>query len=90
MPGEDPVHHIKLTLLHGKTFHAGINLPQERVGKKKGARIIYVKEDANLVKVIYVGGHKDKRYDDSFAQVSLVEGRYQTESYLLYTEDFEF
>ncbi len=90
MPGEGPVHHIKLTALHGKTFHAGINLPQEKFGKRKGARIIYIKESANLVKVIYVGGHKDKRYDNSFTQVSLIEDRYQTESYLLYNEGFEF
>jgi len=90
MPGESPVHYIKLSSLQGKTFHAGINLPQERVGKRQGARIIYVKENTNLVKVIYVGGHKDKKYDDPFTQVSLIEGRYQTESYLLYTEGFEF
>lgn len=90
MPGETPVHYIKLTIIQGKTFHAGINLPQERVGKRKGARIIYVKENTNLIKVIYIGGHKDKRYNDAFLQVNLIGNRYQTENYLLYTEDFNF
>jgi len=90
MPGEGPVHYIKLTTIRRKTFHAGINLPQEKVGKRKGARIIYVKENVNLIKAIYVGGHKDKRYDDTFLQVDLIQNRYQTENYLLYTEDFNF
>jgi len=90
MPGESPVHHVKLNILQGKTFHAGIPLPQEGIGKRKGARIIYVKESTDLVKVIYVGGHKDRRYDDPFLQVDIVESRYQTESYLLYTEGFRF
>jgi len=90
LPGERPVHYIKLVVLQNKTFHAGINLPQENVGKQKGARIIYVKEDMDSIKIIYVGGHKDKRYNDSNLQVELVEGRYLTENYIQYTEGINF
>ena len=88
--GEKPVHYIKVPLLQNKTFHAGINLPQENVGKRKGARIIYVKENFDLIKIIYVGGHKDKRYDDSFLQVELINQRYFTENYIQYTEGLNF
>lgn len=90
MPGERPVHYIKLAILQNKTFHAGINLPGENMGKRKGPRIIYVKENFDLIKIIYVGGHKDKRYDNSFSQVKLIEERYPSESYIQYTEDFNF
>ena len=60
MPGERLVHYIKSSSLQNKTFHAGINLPKENVSKRKGARIIYVKENFDLIKIVYVGGHKDK------------------------------
>ncbi len=90
LPGEKPVHYIKLAILQNKTFHAGINLPQENVGKQKGARIIYVKESLDSIKIIYVGGHKDKRYDDSNLQVELIEDRYLTENYIAYAEGINF
>jgi hypothetical protein len=90
LPGEKPVHYIKLAILQNKTFHAGINLPQENVGKQKGARIIYVKESLDSIKIIYVGGHKDKRYDDSNLQVELIENRYLTENYIVYTDGLNF
>jgi hypothetical protein len=90
LPGEKPVHYIKLAILQNKTFHAGINLPQENVGKQKGARIIYVKESLDSIKIIYVGGHKDKHYDDSNLQVELIENRYLTENYIAYTDGFNF
>lgn len=90
LPGEKPVHYIKLAILQNKTFHAGINLPQENVGKQKGARIIYVKESLDSIKIIYVGGHKDKRYDNSNLQVELIEDRYLTENYIVYTEGINF
>ena len=86
MPGEKPVHHIKLPLLQNRTFHAGINLPQENVGKRRGARIIYVKESFNLIKIIYVGGHKDKHYDNSNLQVKMIKERYLEKSYIEYKE----
>jgi len=90
LPGEKPVHYIKLAILQNKTFHAGINLPQENVGKQKGARIIYVKESLNSIKIIYVGGHKDKRYDSSNLQVELIENRYLTENYIVYSGGLNF
>ena len=90
MPGERLVHYIKLFSLQNKTFHAGINLPKENVSKRNGARIIYVKENFDLIKIIYVGGHKDKHYDNSFLQVKLIEERYLTESYIEYTESLNF
>ena len=87
MPGERQVHYIKAPALQNKTFHAGINLPKENVSKRKGARIIYVKETIDLLKIIYVGGHKDKYYDDSNLQVRLIEERYLNESYIEYNEN---
>jgi hypothetical protein len=90
MPGESPVHHVKLPILQGKTFHAGIALPKEKVGKKKGARFIYVRESFDSIKIIYVGGHKDRRYDDSNLQIKLIEERYLTENYIAYTEGLNF
>jgi len=90
LPGERLVRYIKLSLLKDKTFHAGINLPKENVGKRKGARIIYVKENFDLIKIIYVGGHKDKRYDNSFLQVELIKERYLAENYIQYTESLSF
>jgi hypothetical protein len=86
MPGEGPVHYVKLLSLQNKTFHAGINLPKENVSKRKGARIIYVKEDLTLIKIIYVGGHKDKKYDNSNFQVKMIEERYLEEGYIEYKE----
>ena len=52
MPGERLVHYIKLSTLQNKTFHAGINLPKENVSKRKGARIIYVKENFGIIKIV--------------------------------------
>ena len=88
--GETPYHYIKTPYLQGKVFHAGINLPKENVGKKKGARIVYIKEDLNLIKILYVGGHKDKRYDDSYSSVVLLEKRYSNKNFLEYTEGIKF
>jgi len=88
--GETPYHYIKKPCLQGKVFHAGINLPKENVGKKKGARIVYMKEDLNLIKILYVGGHKDKRYDDSYSSVALLEKRYSNKNFLEYREGVKF
>jgi len=88
LPGEKPVHHLDSSALQNKTFHAGINLPKENVGKRKGPRIIYIKESIHIVKIIYVGGHKDKRYTDPYRQVELIEERYQIpdDNYTTYEE----
>lgn len=91
MPGEKPIHYIKSLDLQNKTFRAGINLPKENVSKRKGARIIYIKENINTIKIIYVGGHKDKkRYDDSYRLVELIKERYSIDIYKEYSEELEF
>ncbi len=89
MPGETPYHYIKTQVLQGKVFHAGINLPKENVGKKKGARTVYVRE-LSLVKVLYVGGHKDKRYDDSYLCVELLQERYSNNNFIEYSGQINF
>jgi len=88
--GESPYHYIKLPILQGRTFHAGINLPQEKVGKRKGARTIYVKEGFELIKMLYVGGHKDPLYNNSHSLVPLLEKRYQANSFIEYTNGLSF
>ncbi|MDP2856335.1 MAG: hypothetical protein Q8N90_04490 [bacterium] len=90
LPGEGPVHHLRLQSMQNKTIHAGINLPQENVDKRRGARIIYVKENFDLLKVLYVGGHKDDRYDDSNRQVQMIESRYLTDKFIEYSEGLDF
>lgn len=63
LPGEAPFHYVS-DELKGNVFHAGICLPSSGLGKTKGPRIIYYK---NLfqeeIKVLYVGGHKDRVYN---------------------------
>ena len=76
--------------MNNKIFHAGINLPQQNVDKRKGPRIIYIRENFDLIKVMYLGGHKDKRYDNSYNQVALVNQRYSNESYIKYAEGIKF
>lgn len=90
LPGESPTHYIKLQSMQRKTFHAGINLPLENVDKRKGARIVYVKESFDLLKILYIGGHKDHRYDDSHLQVSILEQRYTTDKFIEFTEGLQF
>ena len=90
LPGERPVHYLKLQSIQNKTIHAGINLPQENVDKRRGARIIYVKENIGLLKVLYVGGHKDDRYDDSNRQTLMIESRYSTDRFIEYSDGLDF
>lgn len=90
MPGEAPVLHVNLSSLEHKTFHARISLPEENIGKRQGGRIIYVKENSESIKIIYVGGHKDKRYDNGPLQVQLIEKRYSSGNFMEHTEEFDF
>ncbi len=92
LPGERPIHYLTLTTLQNKTFHAGINLPGENVGKRRGGRIVYVKEGFGLLKIVYVGSHKDKRYDNPHALVDLICERYQAPEsfYKIYNNDSKF
>jgi len=88
--GESPYHYVKLPELQGRVWHAGIPLPKEGIGGKKGGRIIYVKESLHLIKIVYTGGHKDKRYDKSHMQVPLLEKRYSSGNFIEYTEKLKF
>ena len=42
-------------------LHARIKLPKASFGKSKGPRIVYVVD--RVIKVLYIGGHKDKIYN---------------------------
>ncbi|MBU4370166.1 hypothetical protein KKG58_05490 [Patescibacteria group bacterium] len=91
MPGETPIKKLKIKELQNKTFHAGINLPKESVSKRNGARIVYIKENINTIKIIYLGGHKDKkRYNNMYCLVELIKERYLSDIYKEYREDLEF
>ena len=62
LPGEYPMSGFKGEL-SGKVLHARINLPNSNIGKQKGARLVYVKTEINEhIRILYVGGHKDKDY----------------------------
>lgn len=89
MPGESLVRNIKSLSLQNKTFHARLNLPNENIGKRQGPRIIYVKID-DLIKIIYVGSHKNRPYNDSCSLISLIEERYSDEKYIIYSEEINF
>lgn len=92
LPGEYPYHHVKLPTLQGKIWHAGINLPKENTGKKTGPRTIYVKENQEVIKILYTGGHKDSKYNNSHEMVGLVQERYKykIEDYIEYNEQVGF
>ena len=91
LPGKAPFHYLKKDELKHKTFHAGINLPEENVDKKSGGRVIYIKENANLIRIMYLGpGHKDKRYDDPYFIVGLIESRYSNPTFIEYSEEISF
>lgn len=82
MPGETPFHYVPKEL-EGKTYHAGICLPKCNMGKKKGPRIIYhVDHGEEVVKILYIGGHKDKRYNDSYQIVEILASRFLSGSFV--------
>lgn len=89
LPGERPIRHLKLAVLQNKAFRAGINLPEENIGKRQGGRVVYIKESAGLLKILYIGGHKDKRYNDSHMLEKLIYERYQiaTKLYKVYSNN---
>lgn len=76
MPGEAPFHYVPKEL-EGKTFHAGICLPKCGIGKKKGPRMIYHVDRADaLIKILYIGGHKDRIYNNSYQIVDVLSSRF--------------
>lgn len=72
LPGQYPMRGFRDFIIQ----HARINLPKNNSGKSDGPRIVfYIKDngDSNLhpcnvsmlnILVLYVGGHKDKKYND--------------------------
>jgi len=76
MPGEDPFQYVKGELC-GNTMHARIALPSDGVGKSKGARIIYYRNEEEI-KVLYIGGHKDRRYNDPSLLCDLLLTRFKS------------
>ncbi|MEK7561155.1 MAG: hypothetical protein AAB539_04345 [Patescibacteria group bacterium] len=90
LPGEGPYHYVKLQPIQNRTFHARINLPDENIGKQGGARIIYAKETLGVVKILYVGGHKDSRYTDSHSMIFLIEQRYSDDKFIEFTVNLDF
>lgn len=84
MPGEAPFHYVPEEL-EGKTFHAGISLPKCGIGKKKGPRIIYYRNrDEDLIKILYVGGHKDRIYNNSYQIVNVLGSRFLSGDFTLW------
>lgn len=82
LPGEYPVKGLG-EKWGGVVMHAYVALPKEGVGGRKGGRIVYaIIEDQ--CRVIYVGGHKDKRYDNSHNLSKLVLERIEGSRF--YTE----
>jgi len=76
MPGETPFRYVPKEL-EGKTFHAGICLPKCGIGKKKGPRIIYhIDHNEDQVKILYIGGNKDRKYNNSHQIVKTLASRF--------------
>ena len=76
MPGETPFHYVSIEL-QGKTFHASISLPKCGFGKMKGPRIIYhIDKNESIIRILYIGGHKDKVYNDSRLIVRVLNSRF--------------
>lgn len=81
MPGESPFHYVPKEL-EGKTCHAGICLPKCGMGKKKGPRIIFHRDyGEGVIKILYIGGHKDKRYNDCYIIVKILASRFLTDDF---------
>lgn len=86
LPGQSPLRGFQ-NELSGKIFHARINLPQEAVGKRKGARIVYYLSFDSDVLILYLGGHKDPIYNTS-ELVAVVKMRFRDngDGYMAYQE----
>ena len=88
LPGQTSLHH------HGekwvdKILHAKIALPKENCGGQGGGRLVYVvMEDKCLI--LYVGGHKDKRYDNSQSIKELVLERVEDTVFLEWVQQENF
>ena len=74
LPGEEPIEYLGKEL-GNKVWHARVILPKENLGKRKGARIVYFKENTGIIRILYIGGHNDSRYDNSHKLVDLIKNR---------------
>ena len=85
LPGQSPMKSMGSEWVN-KVLHARILLPKENLGGRKGARIVYV-FDEDRCRVLYVGGHRDKRYDDSRSVTAMILERLKEPAYLEWIEN---
>lgn len=94
LPGQYPMRGFR-SGLEGTVQHARINLPKMNCGKSNGPRIVYIAKNGGTdyctgnpeIVVLYVGGHKDKKYNNDEAIVSEIVIRLVDDDYTTY-EDF--
>ncbi len=80
LPGQAPVKHLGQEW-GNKIYHARIALPRENCGGRNGGRIVYgILEDRCLI--LYVGGHKDKKYDNPHTLAGMIIDRVKDETFL--------
>lgn len=74
----------------GKILHARILLPNTNYGKSKGPRIVYFSPENNpeRIKVVYVGGHKDRVYETDKFILIVLQRLQDSEEKLIKTEDY--
>lgn len=80
IPGEYPVKDLTPEW-NGKVKHAKISLPKEKCGGSKGGRVVYVFVE-DRCQILYVGGHKDKRYDNPYKLSNLITERLEATAYM--------
>ena len=75
LSGEYPLRYLPQHL-QACSFHAYIFLPRLNRGKIHGPRVAYTVED-NIARILYIGGHKDSRYEDQKSFAVLFAERYE-------------
>jgi|SRR3989344_2968363 len=80
MPGQSPMNSLGSEWTN-RVLHARISLPKENFGGRKGARIVYI-FDEEKCRILYVGGHRDKRYDNPRNITVMILGRLKESTYL--------
>lgn len=81
LPGEAPFHYLPEELKRN-VLHARICLPDSGISKKSGPRIIYhINRGEGEVKILYVGGHKDRVYNTTRI-VDVLTSRFISEDFI--------
>ena len=80
LPGQAFVKHLGQEW-GGKIQHARIALPKENCGGQNGGRIAYVILD-DRCRILYIGGHKDRRYDNPHTLARMLVERTNDDTYL--------